>query len=244
MAAKEIITGQYVRIQQTPASLGDRFFARLIDLVAIFIYLVSITIFLAQTFTMFSDASQTVVLTVFLLFYGPAFGYAFLCEYFFEGQTLGKAIMSTRVVMADGSSPTIGALFLRWLLESVDIFMSGVGLLFIAVTGRHQRIGDLAAGTLVIKQPRLDAMTLSLNEFQYASADHQPVYPEAQNLSVGQAGVIEKVLYGAVMYDDNKVRKLATKVRTFLDVQPKTENPTQFLVDVLHDYQYYALQIV
>lgn len=246
MASKDIITGQFVRIEQTPASIGDRFFARLIDVVAIIFYTISITFFISTAFNNApqSDIGYTIFTTLVLILYAPIFAYAFLCEYFFDGRTLGKAIMGTRVIMADGSAPTIGALFLRWLFEMIDIMCSCIGLLFIAITKHHQRIGDLAAGTMVIKNPDLTTMSLSLTEFSYASKDYRPIYPEAQNLSLGQANVISKVLYGQVMYDNQKVNELANKVVRVTGAHPRTPNAIYFLVDILHDYQYYALQIV
>lgn len=243
MAAKDIITGQYVRIEQTPASVGDRLFARLIDGVAITVYAISLSYVLA-CLPITSRFSNAFVIVLVLFAYSPVYAYALLCEYFFDGRTVGKFVMGTRVVMADGSSPTLGALLLRWLAETVDIMMAGVGLLVIAVTRHHQRVGDLMAGTMVIKQPDLSVMRLSLGEFSYATASYHPRYPEAQNLSLGQAELLDRVLYGSAFYEDQRVRQLANKVCQVLRVRPQTANPTEFLVDVLHDYQYYATQLV
>lgn len=243
MAAKDIITGQYVRIEQTPASIGERLFARIIDGVAIVVYAISLT-YVLSSLPITTQFSNFFVVVFFLLAYSPMYAYSLLCEYFFDGRTVGKFIMGTRVVMADGSSPTLGALLLRWLAETVDIMMAGIGLLVIAVTHHHQRIGDLMAGTMVIKQPALTVMRLSLGEFSYASSHYHPRYPEAQNLSLGQAELLDRVLYGQAFYDNQRVRQLANKVCQVLQVRPKTDNPTAFLVDVLHDYQYYATQLV
>lgn len=244
MASKEIITGQFVRIEQTPASLGERFFARLIDGAIVVFYLFAM-VYVATDFSYPSSQSmQTFYHVIMLLLFSPVYAYSLLCEYFFEGRTIGKSCMNTRVVMTDGSAPTLGALCLRWLFEVIDFWCSGIGLLFIASTKLHQRIGDLAAGTMVIKNPNLSVMSQSLSEFSYASKDYRPIYPEAQNLSLGQADVIDRMLYGNVMYSDEQVGQLARKVCDVLKIKPRTDNQTQFLVDVLHDYQYYALQIV
>ena len=119
-----------------------------------------------------------------------------------------------------------------------------MGVLFIAFTRRHQRIGDLAAGTMVIRKPSAKRMHLNIDEFFYASPDYKPTFPEAQNLSLEQADIIQNVLYGNVMYDDEQVALLAKKVEKVLDVVNKQSSDVAFLTTVLHDYQYYALRII
>ena len=75
--------------------------------------------------------------------------------------------MKTRVVMADGSSPTVGALFLRYVCEMVDLWMGFVGIIFIMCTKRHQRLGDLAAGTMVVKKEDRVSMLSTIEVVDY-----------------------------------------------------------------------------
>ena len=83
-----------------------------------------------------------------------------------------------------------------------------------------------------------------IDEFFYASPDYKPTFPEAQNLSLEQADIIQNVLYSNVMYDDEQVALLAKKVEKVLDVVNKQPSDVAFLTTVLHDYQYYALRII
>lgn len=69
-----------------------------------------------------------------------------------HGLTPGKRLAGVRIVMRDGSPPTTGALLIRnlfRLLDSLPMFYA-LGLVVMMVTRRPSRIGDLAAGTLVV----------------------------------------------------------------------------------------------
>ena len=109
----DITTGNFVCIEQTPASIGDRIFGRIIDIILLVVYNYSAATFVSKL-PLDSDDMLRLLLILALLFL-PAIGYTFLAEMLFNGQTFGKYVMKTRVVMADGSSPTVGALFLRYV---------------------------------------------------------------------------------------------------------------------------------
>ena len=69
------------------------------------------------------------------------------------GQTLGKKVMKLRVVRADGRPAGMGEIAVRTVLRVVDNYL--VGLIVMLATGeRRQRIGDLAAGTIVVDASR------------------------------------------------------------------------------------------
>ena len=66
-----------------------------------------------------------------------------------KGQTLGKRLMKIRVVRADGRPAGMGEIAVRTILRVIDNYL--VGLIVMLATGeRRQRIGDLAAGTIVV----------------------------------------------------------------------------------------------
>ncbi len=243
MKTSDIVTGQYVSITQTPAGVGERVLARMIDMVILFIYM--ITLFRLEPWRWITSGNNDVVnLIVIMFLVAPAMFYSLLCEYFMDGQTLGKRIMRTRVVMVDGAAPTLGAILLRWVFLVVDMYFYCLGVIVIICTRRNQRLGDLAAGTMVIRNPRKDQMHLSLDEFYYASPDYTPVYPEVQQLSLGQADVISRMLNDRKVYSDEQVHRLVQKVEQLLDISSHGQSDTDFLQTVLHDYQYYALQVI
>jgi uncharacterized RDD family membrane protein YckC len=88
-----------------------------------------------------------------LVILGISFAYYVLCEGL-TGQTLGKRLLGIRVVSATGDRASWGQVSARTLLRVIDalpIFYI-VGLITVMATGRgkRQRVGDLAAGTLVV----------------------------------------------------------------------------------------------
>ena len=116
MAESTILTGQFVRISQTPASIGERIIALIIDYVLIGFYIFS-TVTVLSKLRLPSDFTMIFFLAVIYL---PVLFYSFLCEMFNYGQSLGKRLMNIRVVKADGSVPSISFYLLRWLLFPID----------------------------------------------------------------------------------------------------------------------------
>jgi len=242
----DIITGQFVRIAQTPATVADRVLARVIDNILLIIYLIVVSVTISWIERTLFNLSTTDSITVILIVatYLPVLFYTFICEAFFNGQTVGKRVMKTRVVNVDGSQPGLGQLFLRWLLLIVDEGMGLIGVIFIMFNRNGQRLGDMAAGTFVVRLQGYRQLKVTLNDFQYASPDYRPVYPQAANLSIGQAEVIRKALQTGAEYNEEQIARLVPKVEKSLGVQRKEPSGVSFLLTILHDYQYYALELV
>lgn len=70
------------------------------------------------------------------------------------GGTPGMRLLGLRVVAEEsGAAPALRAYTIRWLLMIVDGYLFGlVGAVVIAVSRRHQRVGDMAARTLVVRR--------------------------------------------------------------------------------------------
>ena len=239
MAESTIITGQFVRISQTPASIGERLIALVIDYILLGIYVFS-------TFDLFSRIhlpSDFAMLFFLAIVYLPVLFYAFLCEMFNQGQSFGKRIMNIRVVKADGSTPSIGSYLLRWFLFPIDGPMTGgLGLLVVLLTKNSQRMGDLAAGTMVIKEKNYRKIHVSLDEFDYLTKDYRPTYPQVSDLSLEQINVITRTLQSGKKDRTRRIASLARKVQELLSITPHDSSPENFLQTVLRDYQYYALE--
>jgi len=80
------------------------------------------------------------------------FLYHYLLELIMGGRTPGKRMAGVTVMSRDGSTPSAGALLTRnvfRLIDSLPLFY-GVGLLAVIATREHRRIGDMAAGTLLV----------------------------------------------------------------------------------------------
>ena len=234
----DIITGQYVKIMQTPASIGERIGAQLIDWVVIAAYFSLIQYIFIWTGLKIGSAES------FLITFLPIIFYTLLCEIFNNGQSIGKRVMKLRVVMKDGTIPGLSAYLLRWLLWLVDgPLLSFLGVLVILINKHNQRIGDIAAGTMVIRLDSFSRLQVSLDEFNHLSRNYRPVYPAASDLSLEQVNSLSKALQ--LDDDDPRISALAEKVRTVLGIQTVHErSDDSFLWQLVRDYQYYALEDV
>lgn len=243
MADSTIITSQYVQIDQTPASVGERILARVIDLILMMVYIFSISVVVGLV----ENGSRRMMggeglIVVYILLMLPIFFYSLLWEVFNQGQSPGKKLLGIRVVMKDGTTPNLSAYLLRWLLLLVDLhIMQFIGVLFIVLTKNNQRLGDLAAGTLAIKEKDFRKINVTLDEFRHLSTEYRPVFPQAENLSLEQVNLINQTLF---RYDAERllrIRELGGKVREFLRINPPVDDEA-FLQTLTRDYQYYALE--
>ena len=239
MSESNIITGQYVRISQTPAGLGSRIVATIIDIFVIFFYLEGLSLLLGII------KIDTGLLGMFLLFYLPTIFYSFLFEVFNNGRSPGKMIMKTRVVKKDGSPPGLGEYFMRWLLQLVDIGFGFIGILVIVTTKNSQRLGDLAAGTMVIQVNNYRKIQVSLDEFTYLERNYRPVYAAAERLTLNQVDVIRRTVDSD--YGDDRERRIETlsnKIHSMFDIPNDGIPHEKFLYTLMRDYQHYALELV
>jgi uncharacterized RDD family membrane protein YckC len=79
-------------------------------------------------------------------------GYYIVCEAL-VGMTVGKRLVGIRVVAEDGEHAGLGPAVIRNLLRLVDgLFFYLVGAVFALTSPRGQRLGDRAAGTLVVRR--------------------------------------------------------------------------------------------
>jgi uncharacterized RDD family membrane protein YckC len=85
-------------------------------------------------------------------------GYFIVFELVMRGQTPGKKAMKIRVIRDDGTPTTINEILLRNILRLVDFLPAGyaVGAVAMFCSPLCQRLGDIAAGTIVVKEGQLD----------------------------------------------------------------------------------------
>ncbi|HZF16756.1 MAG TPA: RDD family protein [Steroidobacteraceae bacterium] len=135
------------------AGIGGRGFAFLIDLhiralgALLWVLLAQLVVSLA-----FSRTDRTVMLWVGLPASAIFFLYHPIIELLMGGRSPGKRIAGVRVIMRDGSPPGAGAILIRNVFRLLDSLPIGywVGLIACFVTDRQVRVGDMAAGTLLI----------------------------------------------------------------------------------------------
>ncbi|GAB2801963.1 RDD family protein [Rhabdobacter roseus] len=231
-----IQTAQNVAIDYEPASLGERIIAQILDYIVYVLWLLAVLALmglLANRVNPDSISGTWITIGGIIL---PIMLYSLLCEYFLDGQTMGKKIMRIKVVRLDGRQATLSAYLLRWLLSLVDVvlFTGLVAVLTIIINGRGQRLGDLAAGTTVVKAYR----SIRLHDIAYppTPTDYQPTYPQTTQLTDRDIRTIREVVGRK---DPEMTALTAEKVAAVLGVQAQS-SAYDFLVTLLNDYAFYA----
>lgn len=103
------------------------------------------------------EAAFTIIGIGYFLMFLVSLGGAFLVFCYWpsthQGQTPAMGWLNLRIVREeDGGVPTLGQCVVRWLLLVVDGLFAGiVGLIVMSTSARHQRVGDMAAKTLVVR---------------------------------------------------------------------------------------------
>lgn len=230
----QIETAQNVGLEYEIASVGERILAQFLDY-GVRIGWVLVTMGVAAWLFSITEFFSSMWLVIALIGV-PAVFYSLLCEYYMEGQTVGKMALKIKVVRLDGSRATFSGYLLRWLLSLVDIsIMSGlVAIITILINGKGQRLGDIAAGTAVVRN--YQTVTYKSIAITELPEGYQPTYPNVVQLNDKDIRTIKKV-----MKQDNEelLEAAAGKVAGILGVTI-TETPYNFLVDVVNDHQYYA----
>ncbi len=93
-----------------------------------------------------------------LLFFILQIGYGIFCEWAWRGQTVGKRILRLRVMDVQGLRLQFSQVVIRNLLRFVDALPAFylVGGVACLINRRAQRLGDIAANTIVIRNPKVD----------------------------------------------------------------------------------------
>jgi len=149
-----IRTPEGVVFSQWLASPVTRFLAWFIDAVCILVILTALNLIILLVWLMSKNAAGAVNAIGYFVI---SIGYGILCEWAWRGQTVGKRLFRLRVVDAEGLRLQFNQIVIRNLLRAVDslpalYFLGGVACWF---SRKNQRLGDLAANTVVIREPRL-----------------------------------------------------------------------------------------
>lgn len=147
-----VLTPEKVVVSYELAGIGTRIAAHFIDLLVFGAVMYVTLIIVGMAMVVFGSAAM------FLLMMVTAFGffaYFIVSEAFFQGLTIGKKACKLRVLNVDGTPVSIKGAVLRNLVRIADIlpnfYLAGITMLFL--NPKAQRIGDLVAGTVVVKEP-------------------------------------------------------------------------------------------
>ncbi len=168
-----IETPERVPLAFSLASIGNRFLAAIIDHLIQYTLMILVIIIgtammgfslLDSENSFFTEAPKWAAAILLILLFVIYFGYFVVFEWRWNGQTPGKRMMKLRVIRDDGRPVTIWESIARNLLRIIDTMpgpMYSVGLITIFLSGKDQRIGDIFAGTVVIRERADEAPTFA-----------------------------------------------------------------------------------
>jgi uncharacterized RDD family membrane protein YckC len=258
MPTVQIDTAFNVALDFEIAPFHKRLLAYLIDFALLAIYMFFMKYMLYDVFNL--NATDSIGLDILIITI-PMFLYSLLTETLMNGQTIGKKLMQIRVVSLEGGEPTAGQFLLRWITKfyewpflfgyvyasSISLFqyIFGTGFLGIAVviailvTKKSQRLGDLAAGTVVV-----DARTnLTINDTIFVdvrSTNYVVTFPEVMRLSDNDINTIKSVLTQAHKNHNHDIcMRVEYKIKEVLKISSNLSS-IDFLEKLLEDYNYLA----
>jgi uncharacterized RDD family membrane protein YckC len=163
----EILTPEGVTFSYRLAGPVARFMAWGVDLLCIMMLWIVLGWGMSAIAALHRDIAQAITL---LGYFAILIGYGMVLEWFWRGQTVGKRFMKLRVIDGQGLRLQPQQIVVRNLLRTVDMlpFAYLVGGLSCFLSPRSQRLGDFAAGTVVVRIPTVvepDLEQLALGRF-------------------------------------------------------------------------------
>ena len=158
-----IDTPELVAIEMPLAGIGSRFIAILVDFLIwgfVFLILGIVAAIIIPALHFFGGVSANWAIGIFVLIvFLLQWGYFALFEAFGNGRTPGKRVARIRVIHQSGRGINFVEALARNLVRFVDYFPSfyAVGLVAIFLSRRNQRLGDMVAGTLVVRDREVDS---------------------------------------------------------------------------------------
>jgi uncharacterized RDD family membrane protein YckC len=153
-----ITTPEGVELSLTLAGVGSRFMAAIVDALieSVILLALGLVVFLSGGF----GGGQNVASAIFaVVFFAVFWGYDIAFEVLASGRTPGKRRNGIRVVRTGGQPIGFLASATRNLLRVIDFLPSAylVGIISIFVSSKNQRLGDIVAGTVIVRELRADA---------------------------------------------------------------------------------------
>ena len=253
MALVKMDTGFNIEVDFAISPFHKRLFAWMIDLMVCW-FIVKVSALLTGIDSMFIWVSpwslQGAIISLLVLFYH------LISEIAFNGKSLGKMALNIKVVTAEGGQPSLGQYLLRWSFRLLDfpliilVMLAQreipwwcfpllfLGLICVIATKMSQRIGDLAAGTIVIDLKNDTSWQDTV--FTEVEASYQPKYPKVMQLSDRDINTLKSIIENVKKKNDYDLSmRIADRIKSKLKME-SDQDSLDFLETLLKDYNYYS----
>ena len=192
-----IETPEQIKISYSVAGIGSRFYAALIDIALLLpILLVGYYIIIRAILDLDERLGNWLAALAGIATFALQWGYYMVFEIATNGQSPGKRVLGLRVIKAQGYPISFSDSAIRNIVRIVDMlpFAYGIGLLTMLLNKNWQRLGDLAAGTLVVKEDAkasphpVKTPTVQKSTFAYAG------WIQPERVTDAELGVIREYL--------------------------------------------------
>ncbi len=261
----KIRTSFNIELDFEPASLVKRFLAWLLDLLVQVAYLIIAFRLLNGYVKSLGSSSGNHdisynITAIQILISLPVLLYHLISEVVLNGQSIGKKLTGIKVISESGTRPSFYQFLLRWVLRPFDVTSLGLGILVLLFSAgengafiilfyvviiivaavvmlkQSKRLGDLAAGTLVI----VSRIRSNLNDTVFFDLEdsYQPRYANVLQLSDRDMNIIKTILDTSVkQHNVQLAERTSAKIRSALQIT-EYQQPIEFLETVLKDYNY------
>jgi len=220
----EVETADHVVLRYDLAGVGTRGSAALVDGLLSLLMVIGLTIGAAIIGSKLpvALATQLAGVTIFAILTSWV-AYFVLLEWLWNGQTIGKRRSGLRVIGTDGEPARFVAVLIRNLLRLVDFLPAyyALGVVVIFLSPRSQRLGDLAAGTYVVRAPKPQLDWLSLRTLGPAAAAVAAGTASVRISGESQRLVREFVAREATLAPADRERLAAAIARPLRDAVPE-----------------------
>lgn len=245
------------------ASAHKRILAYMIDFTVLLLYVISMKYLyyggLQTSGDIMEQRMGIDILTISL----PMLLYSLVSEVLMHGQTFGKKMLNIRVISLSGEQPSLSQFLLRWMFKVFEwpfffgyimfsglaligyIFITGflgtIAVIIISATKKSQRIGDIAANTVVVNT-KSDFSVKDTVFMDITDKNYKVTYPQVLRLSDRDINTIKNVLdMQSKTHRKEVIEKVAYKVQTVLQISTEMP-PDEFLNTLLSDYNFLALK--
>ncbi|KAM3090777.1 RDD family protein [Phormidesmis sp. 146-35] len=245
----KVQTPESVELEFTLAGIGNRTLALFIDYIVWIVVLLAFALIWMIVYWQLSDYINSRNLNLWMQAIGMLVGFSLYIGYFvffetlWRGQTIGKRFAKIRVIRDDGQPAGLSQAILRALLRPIDDVLF-VGVLFIILGKREKRVGDWAAGTIVVQNERpVVSATFQLSTDAQSLANELLNTAEIGKLLPDDFAVIREYLQRRTLME-SKARsdlsiQLARQARQLIGMQ---ELPFQMTADLFLEAVYLAYQ--